>query len=113
MVLAHALYLPAAQCFALVPGMHGLRRSGDPGAANVDYDADSGSVVLTSGSALRCAVVCSSSYHRKNNSMGAIARAHLHVLLHRSAVAVMEDASTCAGKDDDKLKHLVSSKAFT
>ena len=28
-VLAHAMYLPAAQCFALVPGLHGDLRSWD------------------------------------------------------------------------------------
>ncbi len=46
-VLAHAVYLPAAQCFAIAPAVHRMRRSGDPTAAALDYDAGSGAVVLT------------------------------------------------------------------
>lgn len=46
-----------SSCCCQVPGLHGLQRSGDPGAASVDYDVDSGSVVLTAGSALGCVCI--------------------------------------------------------
>ena len=37
-VIACAVYLPSAQCFALVPGVTSLGRSGHEDAAVVDYD---------------------------------------------------------------------------
>lgn len=58
-VLAHAVYLPAAQCFAIAPAVHRMRRSGDPAAAALDYNADSGSVVLTANRSYRWLFRCS------------------------------------------------------
>lgn len=51
-VLAAALYLPAAQCFALVPLLSSLRRSGAETAATLDYDAQRESVTVTSSAGL-------------------------------------------------------------
>lgn len=46
-VLAAAVYLPSAECLALIPGVSALRRTGRSGGAAVDYDAARGCVVLT------------------------------------------------------------------
>ena len=51
-VLAAALYLPAAQCFALVPLLSSVRRSGRESAATLDYDAQRESVTLTTSAAV-------------------------------------------------------------
>ena len=53
-VLAAAVYLPAARCFALVPLISSVRRSGRPEAAALDYDADRESVTVTAGAEYRC-----------------------------------------------------------
>ncbi len=53
-VLAAAVYLPAARCFALVPLVSSVRRSGRPDAAVLDYDADRESVTVTAGEDYRC-----------------------------------------------------------
>ena len=45
-VLAKAAYLPAAQCFALLPIIGSLRRTGSASGATLDYDFDRESVVL-------------------------------------------------------------------
>jgi len=45
-VLAHATYLEAASCFALVPLLGCARRTCAGGACGVDYDADRGSVIV-------------------------------------------------------------------
>ena len=47
-VLGCAVYLPSAQCFALVPVLGNLPKTGSEGGAMIDYDAESDSVVLTS-----------------------------------------------------------------
>lgn len=52
-VLAAAVYLPAAQCFALVPLLSNLRRSGRETAATIDYDGERESVTVTAGVELR------------------------------------------------------------
>ena len=52
-VLAAAVYLPAAQCFALVPLLSSLRRSGREAAATIDYDSERDSVTITAGVELR------------------------------------------------------------
>ena len=54
-VLAAAVYLPAAQCFALVPLLSSLRRSGRESAAVLDYDAARESVTVTASAPLRWA----------------------------------------------------------
>ena len=53
-VLAAAVYLPAARCFALVPLISSVRRSGRPEAAVLDYDAERESVTVTAGGDCRC-----------------------------------------------------------
>ena len=53
-VLAAAVYLPAARCFALVPLISSVRRSGRPEAAVLDYDADRETVMVTAGADHRC-----------------------------------------------------------
>ena len=53
-VLASAVYLPAASCFALVPLISGVRRSGRSKAAALDYDADRESVTVTAAAEYRC-----------------------------------------------------------
>ena len=55
-VLAAAVYLPAASCFALVPLISSVRRSGRSEAAALDYDADRESVTVTAGADYRCSV---------------------------------------------------------
>lgn len=45
-VLAKATYLPAAQCFALLPIISSLRRTGSASGATLDYDFDRETVVL-------------------------------------------------------------------
>ncbi|GBF87903.1 histone-lysine N-methyltransferase [Raphidocelis subcapitata] len=47
-VLAHAAYLPSAECFALLPLAGQLGRTGNENGADLDYDAATGSVVLKS-----------------------------------------------------------------
>ncbi len=46
-VLATAAYLPEAQCFALLPIVHLLRRTGNDDGAMLDYNLDSGCVHMT------------------------------------------------------------------
>lgn len=46
-VLATASYLPSAQCFALLPVIGALRRTGSAAGAVLDYDVDRQSVVLS------------------------------------------------------------------
>ena len=38
-VLAHAIYLPSAQCFALLPFVSQMQRTGSGDGCDVDYDA--------------------------------------------------------------------------
>lgn len=45
-VLAMAAYLPTAQCFALLPLIGLMKRTGSSGGATLDYDPKKGSVVL-------------------------------------------------------------------
>jgi protein-histidine N-methyltransferase len=45
-VLSHAAYLPSAQCFALLPLVGGLPRTGSASGAELDYDADRQAAVL-------------------------------------------------------------------
>jgi len=45
-VLSHATFLPSAQCFALLPLIGGMRRTGSASGATLDYDFDTQSVVL-------------------------------------------------------------------
>lgn len=45
-VLAHASYLPSAQCFALLPLVGGVTRTGSVSGAVLDYDLDRQSVTL-------------------------------------------------------------------
>eukprot|EP00208_Stichococcus_sp_RCC1054_P004802 CAMPEP_0206140612 /NCGR_PEP_ID=MMETSP1473-20131121/10038_1 /ASSEMBLY_ACC=CAM_ASM_001109 /TAXON_ID=1461547 /ORGANISM="Stichococcus sp, Strain RCC1054" /LENGTH=455 /DNA_ID=CAMNT_0053534817 /DNA_START=485 /DNA_END=1852 /DNA_ORIENTATION=- len=52
-VLAHSVYLPSAECFAMVPALSGLRRSGSASAAVVDYDIPSESVTITASRTYR------------------------------------------------------------
>lgn len=47
--LAHAVYIPDANCFALAPGLAALRRSGSGTATAVGYDAALGALTLTAG----------------------------------------------------------------
>ena len=46
-MLASAVYLPSAECLALVPGVSTLARTGTSAGCLVDYDVDRGEVVLT------------------------------------------------------------------
>lgn len=46
-VLASAVYLPSADCLALIPGVSTLKRTGTSAGCFVDYDLDRGEVVLT------------------------------------------------------------------
>lgn len=45
-VLSSAIYLPSAQCFALLPLASSMRRTGSAAGATVDYEPDSGSVIV-------------------------------------------------------------------
>lgn len=56
-VLSHAVYLPSAQCFALVPLIDGLRRSGDSAEAELDYDFERKSVTVTASRAYKWALL--------------------------------------------------------
>lgn len=53
-VLAHAAYLPSAELFALLPLAGRLGRTGNENGCDLDYDADSGTVVLKAGRPYRC-----------------------------------------------------------
>jgi len=46
-VLGHAQYLPSASCFALLPMVNLISRTGNENGCNLDYDADRKSVLLT------------------------------------------------------------------
>lgn len=46
-VLACTSYLPSAECFALVPVACGMAHTGNDNGCNLDYDAESGTVKLT------------------------------------------------------------------
>jgi len=48
-VLAHAAYLPSAECFALLPLAGQLGRTGNENGCDLDYDGESGTVVVKSG----------------------------------------------------------------
>lgn len=48
-VLGHSTYLPSAECFALVPLIATMGRTGGDNGCNLDYDASTSSVVLTAG----------------------------------------------------------------
>jgi histone-lysine N-methyltransferase SETD3 len=48
-VLAHALYLPSAEMFALLPLASLMGRTGNGNGSFVDYDAASNRVLLTAG----------------------------------------------------------------
>eukprot|EP00983_Pelagomonas_calceolata_P110541 1159682-Pelagomonas_calceolata.AAC.4 len=53
-VMGHAVYLPSAECFALMPIASLLERTGNESAGcTLDYDADSKSAVLTTPRPLR------------------------------------------------------------
>ena len=56
-VLAHAAYLPSAQCFALLPLVGGLRRTGSAAGAALDYDEERQAVVLVAQLPYRCGVL--------------------------------------------------------
>eukprot|EP00887_Chlorella_sp_A99_P004667 scaffold4.g4667.t1 len=51
-VLAQAAFLPTAQCFALLPLVGGLARTGSAGGAILDYDEEKQAAVLTAGAPL-------------------------------------------------------------
>jgi len=51
-VLARSVYLPSAQCFALVPALSGVGRA-SRGACTVDYDAEKGAVTMVAKRAHR------------------------------------------------------------
>ena len=52
-VIAHATYLPSAQCFALLPIASTLARTGADTACALDYDLEQGCVTLTAQRTLR------------------------------------------------------------
>lgn len=52
-VIAHATYLPAAQCFALLPVASTLARTGADTACALDYDLEQGCVTLTAQKTIR------------------------------------------------------------
>jgi hypothetical protein len=55
-VVAHALYLPSAQCFALLPLASQLGRTGSGNGCSCDFDTERGRVVVSaSGMGFRCA----------------------------------------------------------
>lgn len=45
-VLMHAAYLPAAQCFAMLPLVGGFCRTGSSSGALLDYDLERGAVTV-------------------------------------------------------------------
>ena len=55
-VIAHAVYLPSVQCFALLPVASTLQRTGADTGAALDYDIDNGCVTLTAQRTIRYAV---------------------------------------------------------
>lgn len=54
-VIAHAAYLPSAQCFALLPIASTLARTGADTACALDYDVEQGCVTLTAQKTVRFA----------------------------------------------------------
>ena len=52
-VIAHAVYLPSVQCFALLPVASTLQRTGADTGAALDYDMDKGCVTLTAQRTIR------------------------------------------------------------
>lgn len=54
-VLAHAAYLPAAQCFALLPLAGAFRRTGSGSGAVLDYDVERAAVTVVAQRSYRCA----------------------------------------------------------
>jgi len=48
-VLGHAVYLPSASCFALLPVASLMGRTGNDNGSNLDYDAERGAVVVRAG----------------------------------------------------------------
>lgn len=57
-VLAHAAYLPSAQCFALLPVATLLPRTGQEDAAQLDFDLEAQTARLTAARAYRCVGTC-------------------------------------------------------
>ncbi len=53
MVVAHALYLPSAQCFALLPLVSQLGRTGNGNGCSIDFDTERGCVVVRASLAIR------------------------------------------------------------
>jgi len=51
--LAHAIYLPSANCFALMPVLSLLARTGTGAGCDIDYDADKKAAVVTAARQLR------------------------------------------------------------
>eukprot|EP00798_Chlamydomonas_sp_ICE-L_P020004 gene20004-26717_t len=47
-IMAHAIYLPSASCFALLPVASLMARTGNENGCNLDYDTETQSVVITS-----------------------------------------------------------------
>lgn len=54
-VIAHATYLPSAQCFALLPIASTLARTGTDTACALDYDLEQACVTLTAQKLIRSA----------------------------------------------------------
>lgn len=52
-VLAHAAYLPSAQCFALLPLATLIHRTGRDDAAQLDFDLDNQTASVTAARAYR------------------------------------------------------------
>lgn len=53
-VLAHAAYLPTAQCFALLPLVGGFSRTGSTSGAVLDYDLERQAVTVVAQRPYRC-----------------------------------------------------------
>ncbi len=56
-VLVHATYLPAAQCFALLPLVGGFCRTGSDSGASLDYDLERQAVTVVARRPYRCDTV--------------------------------------------------------
>lgn len=54
-VLAHACFLPSAECFALLPLASLMSRTGNENGCDLDYDADRKAVVVAATRPYRCA----------------------------------------------------------
>ena len=77
-VLAHAAYLPTAQCFALLPLVGGFFRTGSTSGAVMDYDLDRQAVTVVAQRPYRCTRVgvaaighdTGSLYHARQGELG-------------------------------------------